>query len=68
MTCGVNGCTRSFHSMKTYRNHLYRNHMINFDPDKLFISLLHNPNPDGDPDPAAVPDSVLDLRSGTSLR
>ena len=39
--CGINGCTRSFMLMKTYRNHLYEDHMINFNPD----SIVYQPSP-----------------------
>ena len=41
VVCGINGCTRSVTLMKTYRNHLYGDHMINFNPD----SIVYQPSP-----------------------
>ena len=35
IVCRINGCTRSFTLKKTYRNHLYGDHIINFKPDSI---------------------------------
>ena len=35
IVCGINGCTRSFTLMKTYRNPLYGDHIINFNPNSI---------------------------------
>ena len=39
--CEINGCTRWFMLMKTHRNHLYRDQMINFNPG----SIVYQPSP-----------------------
>ena len=36
VTCGIEGCQRLFRKMKTYRNHIYKEHMINFTDDIVY--------------------------------
>ena len=35
IACEINGCTRSFTLVKMYRNHLYVDHIINFNPNNI---------------------------------
>ena len=51
VTCGVNSCRRQFKTMKTYRNHLYGDHLINHTPDSIvYEPSLSYATPSSGPD------------------